>query len=93
MIADEVMCGVGRTGTWRALEHDGVEPDLMAIAKGLGGGYLPLGASVYHDRISEAILANDGVLLTGHTFAGHTAACAAGLRFNRSSNAMGCWTM
>src|SRR5690606_28969071 len=41
MISDEVMCGAGRTGTWRALEHDGVEPDLMSVAKGLAGGYLP----------------------------------------------------
>ena len=47
LIADEVMCGVGRTGPWRALEYDGVEPDLMAIAKGLGGGYIPIAASVY----------------------------------------------
>ena len=55
MIADEVMCGVGRTGSWRALAHDAVEPDLMSIAKGLGAGYLPLGAAVYHDRVAIAI--------------------------------------
>ena len=79
MIADEVMCGVGRTGHWRALEHDGIEPDIMSLAKGLGGGYLPLGAAVYHDKIARAILDTDGVVLTGHTFAGHTAACAAGV--------------
>ena len=47
MIADEVMCGAGRCGTWRALEHDGVAPDIMAVAKGLAGGYLPLGAAIY----------------------------------------------
>ena len=47
MIADEVMCGAGRTGTWRALAHDGVEPDIMAVAKGLAGGYVPLGAAIY----------------------------------------------
>src|SRR6185369_5215120 len=46
MIADEVMCGSGRCGTWRALAHDGVTPDLMAVAKGLGGGYLPLAAAI-----------------------------------------------
>ena len=79
MIADEVMCGVGRCGTWRALEHDGVEPDLMPIAKALGGGYVPLGASVFNDRIAEAILAAHGEVMTGHTFAGHTLACAAGV--------------
>jgi adenosylmethionine-8-amino-7-oxononanoate aminotransferase len=76
MIADEVMCGAGRTGTWRALGHDGVEPDVMAIAKGLGGGYVPLGASVYTDRVSAPIEAAGGPM-TGHTFTGHTLACTA----------------
>lgn len=79
MIADEVMCGAGRCGTWRALEHDGVEPDIMSVAKGLAGGYLPLGAAVYHERLAGPILERYGGLLTGHTFAGHTAACAAGV--------------
>ena len=83
MIADEVMCGCGRTGVWRALEEDGVEPDLMAIAKGLGGGYLPLGAAVYSARLAETILAAHGEVMTGHTFAGHTAACAAGVAVQR----------
>jgi len=79
MIADEVMCGSGRTGTWRALEHDGVVPDVMAVAKGLGGGYLPLGAAIMHQRVAEVLTAVDGGPLTGHTFTGHTAACAAGV--------------
>jgi adenosylmethionine-8-amino-7-oxononanoate aminotransferase len=79
MIADEVMCGVGRCGTWRALAHDGVVPDLMAIAKGLAGGYLPLGAAVYHRKVAEPILAVHGAPLTGHTFSAHTACCAAGV--------------
>ena len=79
MIADEVMCGSGRTGTWRALEHDGVVPDVMAVAKGLGGGYLPLGATLMHRRVAEVLTAVDGGPLTGHTFTGHTAACAAGV--------------
>jgi adenosylmethionine-8-amino-7-oxononanoate aminotransferase len=79
MIADEVMCGAGRCGTWRALEHDGVEPDIMAVAKGLAGGYLPLGVAVYNERIAGPILARHGAPLTGHTFTGHTAACAAGV--------------
>jgi adenosylmethionine-8-amino-7-oxononanoate aminotransferase len=83
MIADEVMCGSGRCGTWRALAHDGVEPDIMAVAKGLAGGYLPLGAAIYSDRISEAIVAAHGGPLTGHTFTGHTAACAAGAAVQR----------
>ncbi len=83
MIADEVMCGVGRTGNWRALQHEDVEPDLMSIAKGLGGGYLPLGAAVYHERLQERILENFGEILTGHTFAGHTTTCAAGVAVQR----------
>jgi adenosylmethionine-8-amino-7-oxononanoate aminotransferase len=75
MIADEVMCGAGRTGHWRALERDGAEPDIMAIAKGLAAGYLPLGAAIYSNKIADAI----GVAQTGHTFTGHTACCAAGV--------------
>jgi len=79
MIADEVMCGSGRTGHWRALEHYGVKPDLMSIAKGLAGGYIPLGAALYSHKIADAILAAHGGAQTGHTFTGHTAACAAGV--------------
>lgn len=79
MIADEVMCGVGRCGTWRALEHDGVEPDIMPVAKGLAAGYLPLGAAVFSSRVNAAIMAAHGAPMTGHTFTGHTACCAAGV--------------
>jgi len=79
LIADEVMCGSGRTGTWRALEQDGVVPDIMAVAKGLAGGYLPLGATVFSHTIAAVLEAADGGPLTGHTFSGHTAACAAGV--------------
>ncbi len=79
MIADEVMCGAGRTGPWRALAHDGVEPDIMSIAKGLAGGYVPLGAAICTTAVWEAIRARDGAFGTGHTFTGHTAACAAGV--------------
>lgn len=79
MIADEVMCGAGRTGTWRALAYDGVEPDLMSVAKGLAAGYLPLGAAICTTKVWEAIRAVDGAFGTGHTFTGHTAACAAGV--------------
>ena len=76
MISDEVMCGAGRTGTWRALEKDGVEPDIMSVAKGLAAGYLPLGAAIYSTRVSEAF---GHVPQTGHTFTGHTACCSAGV--------------
>ncbi|HEY4447574.1 MAG TPA: aspartate aminotransferase family protein [Steroidobacteraceae bacterium] len=79
LIADEVMCGAGRTGSWRALEQDGVMPDIMAVAKGLAGGYLPLGATIYSRAIAAVLEAADGGPLTGHTFSGHTAACAAGV--------------
>ncbi len=83
MIADEVMCGVGRCGTWRALEHDGVEPDIMSIAKGLSGGYLPLGASVFSRKVAEPIYEVDGLPITGHTFTAHTTCCAAAVAVQR----------
>jgi adenosylmethionine-8-amino-7-oxononanoate aminotransferase len=79
VIGDEVMCGSGRTGTWRALEQDGIAPDLMSIAKGLAGGYVPLGAALYSQEIEETLLAAHGGVQTGHTFTGHTTACAAGV--------------
>ena len=79
MISDEVMCGAGRAGTWRALEQDGVEPDIMAVAKGLAAGYLPLGAAIYSDRVADAIHGRHGAPMTGHTFTAHTACCAAGV--------------
>ena len=79
MISDEVMCGAGRTGTWRALERDGVEPDIMSVAKGLAAGYLPLGAAIYSDRVADTIHGAHGAPMTGHTFTGHTACCAAGV--------------
>ena len=77
LVADEVMCGAGRCGTWRALEHDGVRPDIMMIAKSLGGGYIPLGAVFYSDAVAERLTTADGGPNTGHTFTGHTLACAA----------------
>jgi adenosylmethionine-8-amino-7-oxononanoate aminotransferase len=79
MIADEVMCGAGRAGTWRALAKEAVEPDIMTVAKGLAAGYLPLGVAIYSDKVSEAIVAAHGAPMTGHTFTGHTACCAAGI--------------
>ena len=77
MIADEVMCGAGRVGSWRAL--GAVEPDIMAVAKGLAGGYMPLGVAICTTAVWEAIRAADGAFGTGHTFTGHTASCAAGV--------------
>jgi adenosylmethionine-8-amino-7-oxononanoate aminotransferase len=83
LIADEVMCGSGRCGTWSALEHDGVKPDIMAVAKSLAGGYIPLGATIFTDVIGATILAEHKSIMTGHTYSGHTAACAAGLAVQR----------
>jgi hypothetical protein len=77
LIADEVMCGAGRCGTWRALEHEDVTPDIMTSAKSLGGGYVPLGAVIYSNKVSEPIVTVDGAPNTGHTFTGHTLGCAA----------------
>jgi adenosylmethionine-8-amino-7-oxononanoate aminotransferase len=79
LIADEVMCGAGRTGTWRALEHEQIVPDIMCIAKGLAGGYIPLGATLVTSRVAAPIHSEHGAYMTGHTFTGHTAACAAAL--------------
>ncbi len=83
MISDEVMSGSGRCGTWRALETDGVEPDIMAVAKGLAAGYLPLGAAIYSNKVAGAIQDAHGGPMTGHTFTGHTACCAAGAAVQR----------
>lgn len=83
VIADEVMCGSGRCGTWRALAHDGVVPDIMAIGKGLAGGYIPLAATIVREEVGDTILSEQGSMLTGHTYSGHTTACAAGLAVQR----------
>jgi adenosylmethionine-8-amino-7-oxononanoate aminotransferase len=79
LISDEVMCGVGRCGTFRAMAQDGVVPDIMTIAKGLGGGYVPLGATLFTREVQGAILKTYPTLANGHTYTGHTLACAAGL--------------
>ena len=83
LIADEVMCGSGRCGTWCALEHDDVVPDIIAVAKGLAGGYIPLSATIFRREVGAAIMQAHGAILTGHTYSGHTAACAAGLAVQR----------
>src|SRR5271165_3920775 len=68
LILDEVMCGMGRTGTLHACEQDGISPDLMAIAKGLGGGYQPVGAVLLSRRIFEAFANGSGAFQHGHTY-------------------------
>jgi adenosylmethionine-8-amino-7-oxononanoate aminotransferase len=83
LILDEVMCGMGRTGTLHACEQEGVSPDLMAIAKGLGGGYAPIGALMMQDKIFAAIADGSGAFQHSHTFMGHPLACAAALAVQR----------
>jgi adenosylmethionine-8-amino-7-oxononanoate aminotransferase len=79
LILDEVMCGMGRTGTLHACEQEGVTPDILAIAKGLGGGYAPIGAMLLHERIYKTIADGSGAFQHSHTYTGHPLACAAAL--------------
>jgi adenosylmethionine-8-amino-7-oxononanoate aminotransferase len=79
LILDEVMCGMGRTGTLHACEQDGIAPDLLAVAKGLGGGYQPVGAVLLGNKIFEAFSQGSGFFQHGHTYMGHPMAAAAGL--------------
>ena len=83
LIADEVMCGMGRTGTLHALEQEGVAPDLMAIAKGLGGGYQPVGAVLVSTKIVDALKRGSGMFQHGHTYLGHAVGAAAALAVQR----------
>ena len=83
LILDEVMCGMGRTGTLHACEQDGVAPDIEVVAKGLGAGYQPIGAVLVHGRIVDALRAGSGFFQHGHTYLGHPVACAAALAVQR----------
>jgi adenosylmethionine-8-amino-7-oxononanoate aminotransferase len=78
-IADEVMCGMGRTGSLHAVEQEGVVPDLMTLAKGLGGGYQPIGAVLASAKLVDALRAGSGLFQHGHTYIGHPTAAAAAL--------------
>jgi len=79
LILDEVMCGMGRTGSLFACEQDGVAPDILCIAKGLGAGYQPLGAMICSSEIYGAIENGTGFFQHGHTYMGHPTAAACGL--------------
>jgi adenosylmethionine-8-amino-7-oxononanoate aminotransferase len=79
LILDEVMCGMGRCGTLWAFEQEGIVPDLVTIAKGLGAGYQPIGAVIVTKRIYDAIISGSGFFQHGHTYLGHAAACAGAL--------------
>ncbi|RVC63948.1 aspartate aminotransferase family protein [Mesorhizobium sp.] len=79
LILDEVMCGMGRTGTLHAFEQEGIVPDVVVIAKGLGGGYQPIGAVLFGRHIYDAFASGSGFFQHGHTYMGHPMAAAAGL--------------
>lgn len=79
LILDEVMCGAGRTGTFLACEQDGVVPDLVTLAKGLAGGYQPIGAVLCSDEVYAAFAQGSGAFVNGHTYSAHAIACAAAL--------------
>ncbi|TCZ62936.1 aspartate aminotransferase family protein [Roseicella aquatilis] len=79
LILDEVMSGMGRCGTLHAWEAEGVVPDIQVVAKGLGGGYQPIGGILVQGRVIEALAAGSGGFLHGHTYQAHPVACAAAL--------------
>jgi adenosylmethionine-8-amino-7-oxononanoate aminotransferase len=79
LILDEVMCGIGRCGSLHACEQEGVAPDLMAIAKGLGGGYQPIGALLASTEIVDTLRKGSGAFMHSHTYIGHPVAAAAAL--------------
>lgn len=79
LILDEVMCGMGRTGYRYACDYDGIAPDLLTIAKGLGGGFQPIGATLLSKKLYEAFAQGSGFFQHGHTYMGHPMAAAAGL--------------
>src|SRR6202034_4022754 len=79
LILDEIMCGMGRTGTLHACEQEGIAPDLLLLAKGLGAGYQPIGAMLVAEKIYQAIAHGTGSFNHGHTYMGHAVGCAAAL--------------
>jgi hypothetical protein len=83
LILDEVMSGMGRTGHLFACDEDGVAPDIIAIAKGLGAGYQPIGAMIASTRIYDTIVGGSGFFQHGHTYVAHVAACAGALAVQR----------
>jgi adenosylmethionine-8-amino-7-oxononanoate aminotransferase len=83
LILDEVMCGMGRTGRLHACEQEGIAPDLQVVAKGLGGGYQPIGGVLIGRRIVDAIAQGSGSFMHGHTYQAHPVACAAALEVQR----------
>jgi adenosylmethionine-8-amino-7-oxononanoate aminotransferase len=83
LILDEVMCGMGRCGSLYAFEQEGVAPDLVTVAKGLGAGYQPIGATLVASHVYDTIVSGSGFFQHGHTYLGHAAACAGALAVQR----------
>ncbi len=79
LILDEVMAGRGRTGSWYAFDQEGITPDIVTMAKGLGGGYQPIGATICRAHVHDRIVRACGSFEHGHTYVGHASACAAGV--------------
>ena len=79
LILDEIMCGMGRCGTKFTCEQDDIEPDIITIAKGLGAGYQPIGATLLSKQINDAIESGSGYFQHGHTYLSHPMVCAAAL--------------
>ncbi len=84
LLLDEVMCGMGRTGTLYACEQDGIAPDLLTCAKGLGAGYQPIGAVLVAEKIYQTVVEQAGAFQHGFTYIGHATACAAALAVQRT---------
>jgi adenosylmethionine-8-amino-7-oxononanoate aminotransferase len=84
LVLDEIMCGMGRTGTLFACEQEEVIPDLITVAKGLGGGYQPIAGVLLSQPVHDAIARGSKVLANGHTYMGHAAACAAALAVQKT---------
>jgi len=80
LIADEVICGFGRTGYWFASEHFGIEPDFMTLAKGITSGYVPLSAAMIGDRVAKTLIDKGGEYFHGYTYSGHPVCCAVALK-------------
>ncbi len=79
LVADEVICGFGRLGTWFGHQHFGFQPDLAPVAKGLSSGYLPIGAVLVSDRVAKVMIDEAGDFNHGYTYSGHPVCAAAAL--------------
>ncbi|MER8556871.1 aspartate aminotransferase family protein [Mesorhizobium sp. M0965] len=89
LIMDEVLCGLGRTGSLHACEQEGVAPDFLTLAKGIAGGYQPLAATLIHQKVYDAIVGGSGSFKGGYTYSGHATACAAAVAAQKFIRAPG----